>query len=1028
MALTWIGLACCVATTVSQAAFESTDRDLSATSVADHTELPAPQDVQPPYFTTDWSTQDDVILQADRADAWNHRHDRMLLLDRQVSVAVGRYGFRADRAVVHIGSSEGPDPLQRQVWVYLVNARPLKGRGPVQASAPQLTVTIRTLGEIRLKTDRLRHNEAPVVDPLVAEAWDSLPTAASATMTPGTTGPIVKAPPDHQIKEHWREGKMPGSARVAAKSGRDPESVDAPGPVSWEGDIAVSPTVTPTSMVSPRLPAGTVSFGADRIVYQPHEGGESTVSLIGHVVVTFQGLDVQRSVSLTADNAVIFLAPDTVSKLAQRRVDATALRGVYLEDHVTVTDGKYTIRAPRVYYDLKSNRAVVLDAVFHTWNTSRGVPIYVRAKMLRQVAEGSWSAQAARLTTSEFAVPHFAIGAGSVSFRRELSPEGQAVFPVQAKDATLRWNDVPFGYWPRFSGELGSADDLPLKRVRAGYSGDNGPVVETTWDLFSLLGRPQPEGVEFNGKVDYLGDHGPALGLSLDYQRPAMHGSASGYLVIQDDSEDQIGDRRDVEFDGDVRGYALWQHRQHHRQDWELSLELAVVSDVTFLEEFLREQAEQSKPYETSIYLKKQEADWAFTFLAQYDLVNFVPQTTVLQAPGYEVEKLPELGFYQMGTSLLDDRVTYYGQVRLSRMRLRFGRDTPFERGFDSLTSFLLFGQNDLSTFNAAARARGLPKDWRMRADTRHELEVPSKIGPIDFIPYAVGRATGYEEDFGDFRGEDDQGRLWGGIGIKAHTQFSRTFNNAMHAMLDVHRLRHVVEPSVDVFWSGSTVNPEDLPVFDQDIEALHEGMGFRFAIRNTLQTQRGGPARWRSVDWLTWDAHVVLRSDDADLDTDIARFFAFRPELSLGGDHMHSDLAWMITDALAAVGQITFNMEEDRAAQWRVGSSLQHTASLTSFVDYAEIDALSSRLLYYGFEYTLTRKYHLTLRHVLDFGRDESRDIEVRLERRLPRWRMLLLARIDELDDEQTFGVLVVPEGLGSSRRHDRYRPDLLN
>ena len=74
--------------------------------------------------------------------------------------------------------------------------------------------------------------------------------------------------------------------------------------------------------------------------------------------------------------------------------------------------------------------------------------------------------------------------------------------------------------------------------------------------------------------------------------------------------------------------------------------------------------------------------------------------------------------------------------------------------------------------------------------------------------------------------------------------------------------------------------------------------------------------------------------------------------------------------------------------------------------------------MLSYGLTYQLTRKYDLGLRHTLDFGGDESRSLEVTLERKLPRWRLLVLARIDELDDDQTFGVVLIPEGFGGSSR----------
>ena len=96
---------------------------------------------------------------------------------------------------------------------------------------------------------------------------------------------------------------------------------------------------------------------------------------------------------------------------------------------------------------------------------------------------------------------------------------------------------------------------------------------------------------------------------------------------------------------------------------------------------------------------------------------------------------------------------------------------------------------------------------------------------------------------------------------------------------------------------------------------------------------------------------------------------------------------------------------------------SFRHTPRLSFFTDYSEIDLLASRLLAYGFSYELTRKYHIGFRHTLDLGGDKSRSVELNLERKLPRWRMLIIARVDEIDDEVTLGMVLIPEGLKSSR-----------
>ena len=112
-----------------------------------------------------------------------------------------------------------------------------------------------------------------------------------------------------------------------------------------------------------RAATGTVGFHAYRIVFQDGQDDQnSTLVLTGHVGVTYHDQANARSMSLTAQNAVVFLAPGVTDLITRQQMDVSSIRGVYLEENVILTDGKYTVRAPRVYYDLHHDKAIVLDA------------------------------------------------------------------------------------------------------------------------------------------------------------------------------------------------------------------------------------------------------------------------------------------------------------------------------------------------------------------------------------------------------------------------------------------------------------------------------------------------------------------------------------------------------------------------------------------------------------------------------------------------------------------------------------------
>jgi hypothetical protein len=730
------------------------------------------------------------------------------------------------------------------------------------------------------------------------------------------------------------------------------------------------------------------------------------------VHVVYHGTAKRKGVSLSADNAVIFLQDDFANQLGNQ-LDAAAVRGVYLEDNVIARYGDYTVRAPRVYYDMELDRAVVLDAVMYTWDVKRQIPIYVRAEKLMQRSRTAWQGERVLLTTSDFAEPHFAIAAGKVTVTQGLRPDGSIGHRFVAQDNQMRWGKLPVFYLPRLAGQV---QDLPIRRLDGAYDSQSGPVVRSSWDLFALAGKEKPDGVKLTGQIDGLGDHGPAIGAAFDYDRPEMFGSVDGYLIFQDEGVDEIANRNDIDHDGDTRGFIKAQHRQYLNNGWELSAEVAFVSDETFLEAFFKDEAQQAKPYETSLYLQKQGQDWATTLLVSHELNNFTPQTTTLQSPGYAVEKTPELGYWNVGKSLWQDRLTYYGQSHISRMRIRPGEDTPADRGLNATISAMLFGIAPTVPFDMAPGAVATESGYLSRFDSRHEIQAPLKVSILDVVPYLAARITAYDDD--PLASSDhDNARLWTAAGVRLRTNFSRTFDKAASSVLNIHRLRHVIEPSLDLFVSDASINNANLGLFDVDVEGINQGSGIIVAVRNTLQTQRGGPGRWRTVDWLVLDTRVGWRGNEEPHTFLIPRYFGYRPEYSIGGDHANAELMWWVSDALAAVAEATYDLDADVMSQWRAGMSLRQSPQLTLFADFAELDQLSSRLLSYGLDYRLTPKYTVSFNHRMDLSSSGDRSIDLAVIRKLPRWKLVFLARIDELDDRQTFGIVLIPDGLSGSR-----------
>jgi hypothetical protein len=826
------------------------------------------------------------------------------------------------------------------------------------------------------------------------------------------------------------------------------------------------------------LPKGSqLLFVADKYVAEPGKPGEYNLVLQGQARLMY--IDKQNKVdaTLSADRVVVFIKSDALSDVTSRKIDSSKILGLYLEDNVIVTVNDYTIRAPRVYYDNQFNKATILEAVMFAYDIKRQLPIYLRAQQLRQESRTTWSANDATLTTSAFYEPHISLAAKRLTFNIEsgapdpepglpgeveeksqpkgspavasatapamqaegggstrdgspmsalgFSPTGEGGvsaaprYTFTAKDTQIKFGEVPVFVWPELKGD--ATMSTPNRGVQVGYSNRRGPLIETRWDLFALTGLDPIDGVGSMVNFDYMGRNGPGLGIETDWETADSFGSFRGYLLAYDTGYDRIGNRNDVDFDGAQRGFVDLKHREILSQYWEASFELGYAGGKTFLERFFPEEAAESKPYETSVYLKRQEADSALTFLAKYDVNNAKQQTTVLQTPGYTVDKLPELGYYRIGKSLWNDRLTYYSENRLSYMKARPGTDSPSDRGFTNQQSLDNFGFAASTSWDQYYESIGVPDRNIARLDSRHEIVAPFKIHFLDFAPYAAGRVTAYDSEFRDYmnNGQYNQYRLWGSVGTRISTKFSRSYDTVDSRLLDLKRMNHIIEPNVDLFLTGSTIPDNTIPIYDPDVEGLQNSSGFKLGLRNTLQTQRGGPGRWRSVDWLVLNTDYIKQNSMAQDNQTLARYFSYQPEYSTGGDHFYTNALWMISDSLAAAGELTYNMEDDYVAQYRGGLTMQHDASLSSFIDYNKVDRIDQDLLGFGLNYRLTPKYHVTFRQTYDFDYSQLRGTELSLVRKLQQFRVVVIARYDAINDETVFGFSLIPDGLAGDRKY---------
>ncbi|MEO0588461.1 MAG: hypothetical protein AAF078_12580, partial [Planctomycetota bacterium] len=369
------------------------------------------------------------------------------------------------------------------------------------------------------------------------------------------------------------------------------------------------------------------------------------------------------------------------------------------------------------------------------------------------------------------------------------------------------------------------------------------------------------------------------------------------------------------------------------------------------------------------------------------------------------------------GLSVLEEYAVWSSQTSVSGNVLQFGEDDPARRGFSPNATEQVFGFADRDPsvdFDERFESQGLPDDVVTRFDTRQEIAVPLALGDLRVTPYGVGRFTAYDTDFEEFSGQDQQMRLWGELGVRLSTTFARSYGASSRAF-GLRGLRHVVEPEVHASIAESSLNPDDLPVFDFDTEPLNQGGRVTVGATQRFQTLRGGFGRRRSVDWITLETRYTVAEDEEDgPGTGVVPVYVdYRPEYSIGGDHFYSEMLVAVSESVSLTGDVTFDGDFSDALRWNIGMLVQHTPNLTTFVGYRETPVLDERLLNYGLTYQLTTKYRVGVSQTLDIENEESRTVSGWLERKLPRWTFRVSASFDTVDDRQTFGFVLVPDGV---------------
>ncbi len=966
---------------------------------------------------------------AARVWSWREGTTERLLLDRDVRVSLGPYRYAARRAVVWMEPVriEGVDA--EQVAVYFEDVSDPSGAPWAVQAGPRLLVTaIAVTPAPTLRADLLRRVRPE--DPFVVEGEERLARYLRSISTepgrPGLERPGEVVPPGAPTEPTTPDVTPPPPAAVTMQDPRGPLPPAARSPAQSPSDTGgvVYIHAPQIELVSPGRGGAAEEGAATR---------ESALVVSGGVSVQYTAIDEAtrglRTVELSAERGVVFLT--RIPALDVSRFTLEDVAGVYLEGDVNARDARYTLRGNRVFYDLRTEKAIVLDAVFWTYDQEKGLPLYLRADAIRQESHSQWSAKNVRLANVGFAEPHFAIGAKEVTIthvpRTGVEP-GPDRFVVDAEDPTFRALGAPLLWLPRYRGTVTDRPS-PLRRLSID-SEDGDTVIRTAWDIYALLGLDAASGNSATLLADAYFGRGPAGGLDLSWRVPEeMNGSLFGYFIY-DSGTDRLptGDRIDHEDDsrGMIEAEQVWRLSDH----WTLFLEGTYISDETFVEEFFRREAQTRREFANSAYLRFLDERQGFTLEARGTFNDFISNEYLLQSLGYMTQRLPEATYFRLNDEFFNGLVRYSSQYSAGLLSLSFNEPTLSQMGFSSVNDAEAgFGLMPSDSIGDALRAAGVSESSVFRLDTRQEIEVPLQAGPLSIVPFLVGRFTLYDDNFDEFNGDDnDDYRLWGGGGLRVATTLHRINDKAQSKFFDIDRVRHIVEPSATIWYAGTTVDQEDLPIYDDWVESIADGTVARIGIRNTWQTYRGDADRRYSVDWLVIDTNYVWSNNNADRESPFGRFIEFRPEHSNLGEFLSNTVRFMLTDAIAIVSDLIYNIEDSTVARATAGAIIDHGFGFSTFTEVRYLDNPESTLLDFGARYELTRKYAASLTAVWDTKRTEFQGVTARVERRMPQWTVEFGLSVDNLEDTVGFSVGLRPVGFGGEDRARVLTRDLVD
>lgn len=470
-------------------------------------------------------------------------------------------------------------------------------------------------------------------------------------------------------------------------------------------------------------------------------------------------------------------------------------REAIAEGNVRITQKDAYFTGDKVNYNFDARTAKAINAYVNY------APFYGRSGDVEKKSEKEIDIEKGYLTTCDLEQPHYRVTAKQVKIYLEDK--------VIAKHITFYVGKCPIMYLPYYV--------QPIKEESAHITLMTGH--DKDWGYYGLTSLKYDYSKIFRGKyrVDYRAKNGLAYGVDNNYSLNGDKGVGDGIIKFYGTDENnslayEPLTREEFKYRVQLR------HHWNIDEDTLATVELNKVRDDKFLKYyFYYEYTELVTPDNyLSIITRKPEYTTSFLIRPRLDKYFDV------------VQRLPEY------------------TIDIPKYNIKYnGEPTPLYYDFHASGAYL-----DRAFPHAVGGTE--PKDLDViRLDAYNRVSYSTKVlKALSITPYAGVRQTYYSRNKWG-RTNVDRGIF--DTGFDSSIKFYKIYDvNTNFLDLDIHKLRHIITPTVSYQYSPSvTVSPDNLNQFDS-IDALDKQNHAIFAIENRLQTKRGSGDNMTQAD-LVW-------------------------------------------------------------------------------------------------------------------------------------------------------------------------------